>query len=72
MCVGGGGGGCSCNDLVFFFQHPRLPSFVRTADQMTSEMGVGHSGSALKWCMVCSGECRCAPGRFPAGRRLDR
>ena len=42
--------------MTLFFQHPRPPSFVRTANQMTSEMDMGHScfsfgvsSFALEW-----------------------
>ena len=55
-----------------FFQHPRPPSFVRTANQITVEMGVGHSGRLWGGHMVCTGEDRCAPARSPTGRWPDR
>ena len=65
--------------MTLFFQHPRPPSFVRTANQMTSEMGMRHSGfsfgasrCALGWSYGVHGGCRCPPSRFSAGRRFDR
>ena len=55
-----------------FFQHPRPPSFVRPANQITLEMAVGRSSSALGGLIVCAGENRCAPAHSPAGRGPDR
>ena len=33
--------------MTLFFQHTRPQTFVRTANLLTSEVGMGHSGLAL-------------------------
>ena len=47
--LGGGGGGGILVVMTLSFQRPQSPTFVGTANQMTSEMGMGHSGLALGW-----------------------
>ena len=63
--------------MTSFFQHPQPPTFARTANQMTQEMGTGQSGLGLEcpgmlWggLMVCAEECWCAPGCFPPAKGL--
>ena len=65
--------------MTLFFQHPRPQTFVRTANLMTSEVGMGHSGLALGCPGLLwdgrtgvHGGVSVDAGSFSASQRLDR